>query len=163
MLACASSNTPPNLGGVAISNRLTLQVHGIEFADSVVYQEDNQTYTVTPPAGQRLLAAEATLTNPEAENAVLVINGDSATLSDKRNNSFEMRDPREGRQVTPNATAAKYYTPFLWGSFNLRRGYGIRGWLFFLVSQDTKIENLGNLSWRSLDSLTVTLTPVPRS
>ena len=161
-LACGGAAPVTSLTGVAVSQRLSFQVHGVELAERLVYQENGQTYTIAAAPGRRILAAEATVTNPGSEAALLVIGADSATLSEGQNDSYSLLDPRVPRESTPGATAPKYYLPWLWGPFTLRLGYGVRGWLFFDVPETIKLENVTSLSWRSLDSMSVPLTPQRR-
>jgi len=161
-LACGGASPVTSLTGVAVSQRLTLQVHSAELAERLVYQEDGQTYTIAAAPGRRIVAMEATVTNPGAEAALLVIGADSATLSAGQNDSYALLDPRLHREATPAATAPKYYSPWLWGPFTLKLGFGVRGWLFFDVPETVKLEDLTSLSWRSLDSMSVPLAPQRR-
>lgn len=161
-LACGGDAPVTSLTGVAVSQRLTLQVHGVELAERLVYQEEGETFTIAAAPGRRIAAVEATVTNPGAEAALLVIGADSATLSQGQNDSYSLLDPRAHREATPGATAPKYYSPWLWGPFTLRLGFGVKGWLFFDVPETIQLGDLTSLSWRSLDSMSVPLAPQRR-
>ena len=162
-LACGGAPTPiTTLSGEAVSGRLAIQVHGVELAERLVYEEGGQTYTLALAPGRRIAAVEATVTNPSAEASLLVIGAESATMEDRQNNRYTILDPRAQREVTPGATAPQYYTPWLWGPFSLRRGFGVRGWIFFDVPEGLQLQSFSGLYWSSLDSMSVPLVPKRR-
>ena len=155
LVIAACSDYSDGFDGVTLAGRgLTMNVSDVQQVDELNYQDvDGLYYSVGPAAdGHELVAARVTIWNTRSGRLSLFVDEKSALLeSFDREKAFPI-NPYEQRQSLPSTPAdTSRFTPFLWGTSDLRQDFNITGWMIFEVPEDI---NFKVLEWEQVDFLT---------
>ena len=138
---------------------LSIGAHQPRLLDSVVYTwSDGLNYEITPEAeGTKIAAVRARAVNQDSTQVTLSIDARAATLNAKEGEAYAPFEP-SSRHVETAAEAPEdnVYGPHLWGQFQLRRQFEVKGWFFFEVPDG---EEFADFAWNDVEFIRV---PYPR-
>ena len=140
-----------------IGRVLTFDLTDVRRVDRVEYVENGLNWVVEPESeGHKLVLIHLALINQEAGQVSVVVNEQAAVLVDKERDEYRPLDAQgRAREVSePARNPQGVGRPPMWGNYDLKEGFEVRGWLYFEVPKDRELDYL---RWDVTDALQLDL------
>ena len=125
---------------------------------SLVYNRDGQDYLIeAEDPSKRIAVVKITVANRNITHVPIQINSESADIGNRRKSTkVKALNPYddEVRVKIDNADADELgkFTPFLWGSADVNKGFQAAGWMVFEIPVGLKLDTLW---WKEADDILV--------